>query len=241
MTNIHLFFDLDRTLWDFETNSRNTLVELYEELNLNEHIANFKTFHYSYIHINNELWKQYGRQRLTKEELRIERFRKTLQKFKITSEDIILKISEEYVKRSPYKMALMDGAEDTLRRLFDLGYNMHILTNGFREVQTIKLNHPGLKPYFKEVICSEDAGRNKPHRSIFEYALKKANCSAEKSIMIGDDYEIDIVGALNANLNAILFDPENRKRKARDFRKITHLKELPEILPFAFHPGLSSF
>ena len=230
----HIFFDLDRTLWDFEANSRETLFELYREKGLDQVIPNFKNFHYSYIHINNELWKLYGRKKITKDELRIERFRRVLNKFNQTDEELVSFFNEEYVNRSPKKKKLFPGSIDVLAELHRSGYSLHILTNGFREVQETKITTCGIAPYISELICSEDVGYNKPHIELFSYALKLIGSKSRDSIMIGDDYEIDIVGALNAGMNAILFDPDNCKRNARDFKKVTELSEIPAIIPFVF-------
>jgi len=234
MQGKHIFFDLDRTLWDFEENSKATLHELFLEKELDKVIPNFKSFHYSYIHVNNELWKLYGRKKITKEELRTERFRKVLKKFNYIDENLIDFFNEEYVNRSPKKNKLFPGSIDVLSDLHHSGYTIHILTNGFREVQETKIVTSGIAPYISELICSEDVGYNKPHLQLFSYALHLTGSKSKDAIMIGDDYEIDIVGALNAGMNAILFDPDNRKRHARDFRKVNALQEIPAILPFMF-------
>jgi len=75
MTNKHLFFDLDRTLWDFEKNSEIALFKLFHELSLDEAIDSFELFHSKYKKNNALLWKEYGAGRLSKENLRNDRFK----------------------------------------------------------------------------------------------------------------------------------------------------------------------
>jgi putative hydrolase of the HAD superfamily len=114
---------------------------------------------------------------------------------------------------------------------------MHIITNGFKEVQYIKLENSGLDPYFDVILCSEEVGHNKPSLQIFQYALKKAGAKASDSVMIGDDFEVDIIGALNAGMQGILFDPDDRYSNYQDSMRIKQLNELTDLLPWVFRPA----
>jgi len=181
MKEKHLFFDLDRTLWDFEKNSEIALRLLFEELGLHTLIPHFDSFHDNYKETNAHLWKEYGQGRIKKEELRSERFRRTLDNFKINDEHITEKLSSGYM-----------------------------------------------------ILCSEEVGHNKPSKLIFEYALQTVSAKAENSVMIGDDYEVDVVGARNSGMHAILFDPENEKSKLENLHRIKHLNELPGLLTWVF-------
>lgn len=234
MKEKHLFFDLDRTLWDFEKNSEIALRLLFEELGLHTLIPHFDSFHDNYKETNAHLWKEYGQGRIKKEELRSERFRRTLDNFKIKDERITEKLSSGYIELSPRQTALFPSALETLNELKSEGYQMHIITNGFKEVQFIKLEEARLKPYFDLILCSEEVGHNKPSKLIFEYALQTVSAKAENSVMIGDDYEVDVVGARNSGMHAILFDPENEKSKLENLHRIQHLNELPGLLPWVF-------
>lgn len=234
MTNKHLFFDLDRTLWDFEKNSEIALFKLFHELSLDEAIDSFELFHSKYKKNNALLWKEYGAGRLSKENLRNDRFKITLEYFEINNPDIVNKISDGYVELSPQQTALFPHTHETLDYLKKEGYNMHIITNGFKEVQYIKLNKSGLDHYFDVIVCSEDVGQNKPSPAIFKHSLNSANAKAADSVMIGDDYEVDVVGAQNFGMYGILFDPENTFSHYQDQHRIQSLNELPGLLPFIF-------
>jgi putative hydrolase of the HAD superfamily len=233
MRNIqHLFFDLDRTLWDFEKNSEMALHLLFHDLGLDQRQVDFHQFHQTYKEQNAVLWKLYGKGELKKEELRFLRFEITLEAFGISDRRIIDELSDGYVAISPKQTLLHDGALETLDQLKSDGYSMHIITNGFKEVQYIKLENSGLAPYFDTVVCSEELGKNKPAPEIFYHALTKAGAKNTGSVMIGDDPEVDVVGAINAGLSGILFDPEDVHRTPHSAVKIKRLSELSDVLPW---------
>lgn len=228
----HVFFDLDRTLWDFEKNSENALHLLFQDLGLYEHIPDFQDFHTTYKSKNAELWKLYGKGELSKEELRYLRFEITLEAFGIRDRKIIDEISDGYVEISPRQTILHTGALETLESLKKENYKMHIITNGFKEVQFIKLENSGLAPYFETVVCSEDVGKNKPAPEIFYHALNRSGAKNHHSLMIGDDPEVDVVGALNAGMKGVLFDPEDIHKTPESAHKIKKLNELLDVLPW---------
>ena len=230
MADKHLFFDLDRTLWDFETNSKKALEFLFSEFQLADSIQNFYSFHGTYKRINASLWKLYGKGKMTKEELRDERFIQTLSSFNIHDRTLAVKFSDSYVEFSPKQTILFPNTLETLEELKKLNYQMHIITNGFEEVQHIKLDNSNLKPFFDVIVCSENVGCNKPDIRVFQYAMNKAKAKASESIMIGDDREVDILGAMRSGMRAILFDPENHHKQASDDLKIRNINELPLLL-----------
>lgn len=225
-----LFFDLDRTLWDFEANSKKALQQLFADLQLDSHIEHFNHFHHTYVRINNELWNAFGKGKINKAELRDSRFQRTLEHHGISDLTITQRLSDGYIELSPRQTQLFPDAVDVLEQFRREGYRMHIITNGFPEVQYIKLENSGIAPYFDNVLCSEDVGFTKPHREIFQEALRRASCLPEHAIMIGDDFKIDIVGALNAGWTAIHFDPEHKFKKELTVKRIRSLKELPEAV-----------
>jgi len=234
----HLFFDLDRTLWDFERNSETALKQLYKELGLNELHGSFELFHNTYKETNAALWKDYGNGKISKEHLRSERFKVTFEKLNIQKSELIEKLSDGYIEISPKQTHLFPKALETLNDLKRDGYLMHIITNGFKEVQFIKLEEARLRPYFDLILCSEEVGHNKPSRFIFEHALHVTGALASESVMIGDDYEVDIVGARNCGMHGILFDPENTKGHLETEFRIRHLEELPEKLTWILRSRL---
>lgn len=230
MKTRQLFFDLDRTLWDFETNSRHALNHLFHQHQLAETIEHFMHFHHTYVRINAELWQQYGKGKLTKEQLRDERFRKALAHHGIHDAGLAQQMSDGYIELSPYQTALFPGAIEMLEELRSQDYRLHIITNGFQEVQHIKLKNSKLDGYFDLVLCSEEVGVTKPNRAIFQYAQQKTDCRPEHAVMIGDDLKADIVGALNAGWHAVHFDPEEKFKKEREVPRIRHLKEIPNVV-----------
>lgn len=227
MKDYHLFFDLDHTLWDFEKNSKMALKQIFKESGLDQHIDEFSTFHGVYKNSNRILWRQYGRGLLDKEVLRTKRFEDTLRYFRIDDPALVQTLSDSYLRISPYQKNLFPHAIETLTYLQKEKYQMHIITNGFKEVQHIKLREAGLLPFFDVIVCSEEVGINKPDPLVFEYSMRKAGTTRDKSVMIGDDYEVDYLGALNAGMRAIFFNHQGLKKVRKDDDYIHHLNELP--------------
>jgi putative hydrolase of the HAD superfamily len=222
----HIFFDLDHTIWDFDRNAQETLLELYEVYqlkNLGLHSADL--FIEKYTENNHHLWQQYHLGEITKERLREERFRKTFLELGIKPEHVPHQFEDDYVKISPTKTNLFAGAEKVLTYL-QKKYELHIISNGFKETTLTKMDLSGLNPYFTNVIISEDVGVNKPNQKIFEHALAKANAIKDESIMIGDSLEADIRGAQDFGLKAIFFNPLNIEKPADVEWQIFHLEEL---------------
>lgn len=228
----HLFFDLDRTLWDFERNSEAALRILFDELELGNRVKSFESFHKTYKKINAQLWQAYGTGKLTKEVLRVKRFDDTLKSFQADNRELAEQLADGYVSISPRQTHVFPNTHETLENLKNEGYRMHIITNGFKEVQYIKLENSKLLEYFDVIVCSEEVGKNKPAPEVFHHAMKHAEANPEESVMIGDDYRADILGAERVGMSTILFDP-NRKfnERAHDWR-IYSLERIPEILPF---------
>ncbi len=226
----HIFFDLDRTLWDFEKSAAQTFEEIYNNHKLLEKgIPSVNELHAAYTIHNDRLWDQYRKGEIKKEVLRGLRFSLTLKDFGINDNELGEKIGDDYVRLSPLKVNLFPYSVEILEYLFPL-YKMHIITNGFSEVQETKLKVSGMDKYFTEVITSEEAGVKKPNPEIFKFAFKKAGTQANESIMIGDDYEVDIVGAGNVGMRQIFFDPEKKFQKNGSTYHINCLKEIEGIL-----------
>lgn len=204
----HIFFDLDRTLWDFETNSERALEKIYSEQKLGEYFRSFRQFHTRYKKINAELWYLYSKNQIAKDRLRVQRFEDTFIQLTNKKEpELAEKIADLYVKLSPYQTTLFPNTKETLAQLKEQGYELHVITNGFKEVQFIKLENSGIIDFFDVILCSEEVGKSKPSPEVFYRALQLANAKAENSIMIGDSMEADVSGAENVGIKAILFDP----------------------------------
>ncbi|MBD3636445.1 MAG: noncanonical pyrimidine nucleotidase, YjjG family [Crocinitomicaceae bacterium] len=230
MTNVqHIFFDLDHTLWDFEKNSNETLSELFDEFRLEERIDNKDKFLATYQTVNGIYWKKYRDGVIDKKTVRSGRFTDTLRRFRLhDAEDLGKRIGDLYIQRGPTKTNLFPHVHETLQYLSDK-YPLHIITNGFKEVQFIKLGGSNLEKYFDIVLCSEEVGVNKPHRKVFETAMKMASVDPANSVMIGDNLEADIIGADKVGMNTILFDPKS-EYDGNHFTVINSLLELTKIL-----------
>jgi putative hydrolase of the HAD superfamily len=230
MKDHHLFFDLDHTLWDFEKNSKSALKQIFKESALDQKIKEFSSFHGVYKNNNRLLWRQYGNGKMTKEILRTKRFEDTLRYFKIVDKDLVEHLSQAYLDVSPFQKNLFPFAIETLTYLQKESYQMHIITNGFKEVQHIKLREAGLTPFFDIIVCSEEVGVNKPDPKVFHHSMEKAGANPIKSVMIGDDYQVDYLGALNAGMKAVFFNHKGEKKVRKDDDFVQHLNELPEKL-----------
>jgi putative hydrolase of the HAD superfamily len=225
-----LFFDLDHTLWDFETNSLETLNEIYEKHSLKSTgIPTVNDFIEVYHRHNYRLWADYRRGKIVKAALRVQRFELCLKEFGIHNQPLSVAIANDYVRISPTKTNLFPHTLEVLEYLA-AKYRMHIITNGFEEVQFTKLKLSGLMAYFTEVITSEDAGSTKPNPAIFDYALKRSGAKAETSIMIGDDADTDIKGARLAGMDQVLFDVADNQQDSLATYRITSLDQLTSIL-----------
>ncbi|NVO01911.1 MAG: noncanonical pyrimidine nucleotidase, YjjG family [Bacteroidetes bacterium] len=225
----HLFFDLDKTLWDFEKNSKETLTELYNNYKLSEkNIESFDVFFEKYTEINIGLWDLYRKGEIKKEYLSLQRFELTFNKFGFSDVELAQTFANDYISISPQKTHLFPGAIEVLEELC-IKYELHVITNGFKEVQYKKLNNSGLNNFFKTIITSEEAGFMKPDPKVFLYALEKAEATASESIMIGDDLEVDILSAQNFGMDQIFVNYEAISHDEKPTFEITNLFTLLEI------------
>lgn len=225
----NIYLDLDNTLWDFKTNSEKTLYNLIEE-HFPEKIDLYKKFLSVYYPVNEKLWVLYRKGLVKKDVLRIKRFTESFKQIGVTDEAKINIIAEGYTSLSPHQTVLFPYSLEILEYLRQKGYRIVLLTNGFKEVQTTKIIKSKIEQYIDKMICSEDAGYQKPHQKIFEYALKCMNSKKDESIMIGDDLKTDIAGAKKFGMDCVFFNPKNIKHNAEPTFEINNLKELEDIL-----------
>lgn len=226
----HILFDLDKTLWDFDHNSEETIFELYNDLGLKQKgISDFKNFFHDYEKINGDLWERYRHNEISKPDLMYMRFYKTLLVFGIDDLMLSKEFSEKYLKILPTKNQVFPDTYEILEYLCPK-YNLHIVTNGFEEVQFQKLRHAGLEKYFTHVITSEKAGYKKPDRNFFEFTLDEINAGADECLMIGDDMEVDLDGARNSGIDQVFCNFENMTHSENFTYEIFRLKELRAIL-----------
>ncbi|MGE0077169.1 MAG: YjjG family noncanonical pyrimidine nucleotidase [Bacteroidales bacterium] len=225
----HIFFDLDRTLWDFEQNKVDALRDIFFDYQLDSTFPDLMTFINSFSRHNDYLWDKYVKGELTKDVLRYKRFEVTLLDYGMNNSRLAKTLGEEYLKIMPLKTALIPGARDILEYLSEK-YKLHIISNGFNEVQFPKLERCHIEHYFEWVITSEIAGYHKPDSRVFGYSLSKANAKKEESIMVGDDLEIDIVGAKKFGIDQVYFNQEAKPHKTKVTHEISNLKDIITIL-----------
>jgi len=221
-----IFFDLDHTLWDFEKNSALAFEKIFEKHQLD---LNLEEFLLHYIPTNLKYWKLYRDEKISQEDLRYHRLKEVFDLMNMEVEDeMIHLLSHEYIHYLPQFNYLYEGAWEILDYLFPK-YKLHIITNGFQTVQAGKLKNSNIEHFFQTITNSEMAGVKKPNPLIFEYALKKANATKSKSIMIGDSLEADIEGAINVGLDAIFFNEFNVSVDEK-IHQVNHLMLLKEYL-----------
>ncbi|MFD2566331.1 YjjG family noncanonical pyrimidine nucleotidase [Pseudotenacibaculum haliotis] len=223
----HVFFDLDHTLWDFERNSALTFQKILPEAGVN---LAFESFAKSYTPINAKYWKLYREEKVSKENLRYSRLKETFDALGYDVEDSVINhLSEEYIFQLPNFNHLFDGTIELLDYL-DKKYELHIITNGFEEVQSLKMQRSGINGYFKEVITSESVGVKKPNPKVFKYAMSKASAAPENSMMIGDNLEADIQGAKDCGMNVIHYNSENLNDIPQNVTSVNHLLEIKQYI-----------
>lgn len=223
-----IFFDLDHTLWDYERNALETLQDLFNEYQLAAREVEFTKFHQQFNSVNAALWYQFDRGQITSEVIRQNRFKQVLEPFGIQDNDLIEAISANYLISCPKKPHLIPGTEATLDYLSSR-YILTIITNGFEEIQQMKLVSGNLHRYFAHIITSQRAGHRKPAPEIFDYALQLNGFQPGEALMIGDNPVTDIQGALNAGLDAVYFNPAGQE-ELPGVRTISALSELPLFL-----------
>ena len=199
----HVFFDLDHTLWDFDRNSKLAFETIFEK---NKIVVPVEEFLDVYSPINFQYWKYFRESKITKEQLRYGRLKKSFEGLNINIDDYLInKLSDDYITHLPDHNHLFDGALDLLEDL-NTKYALHIITNGFEQVQALKLKKSKIDHFFKTVTSSESVGVKKPDVKIFHHALTQAGAQVQESIMIGDTYEADILGAKNIGMRTIFFN-----------------------------------
>jgi putative hydrolase of the HAD superfamily len=223
----HIYFDLDRTIWDFDGNSYHTLKDILEKFDLSN--IDPDDFYKAYSYFNEQHWAMFREGKINKENLRLERFIKTLDKFGISNRELAEKISIEYIRIGPTRTGLVPYAREILEEL-SANYSLYIITNGFIDIQTNKLKNSSVYSYFKRIFTSEHAQTSKPNRGIFEYALSTVNAKKKESLMIGDDLEVDILGALAYGIDQVFYNPLGLQHNVQVTYEIRSLMELKEIL-----------
>ena len=226
----HLFFYLDHTLWDFDTNAKYSLSEIYAEFDLDKNVTPvFDDFYQKYIYHNEILWDRYQKGFITADELKWRRMWRTLLDFKIGDEELAKKLSSRFLEILPVQKAVFPHTIEILEYLTEKKYQVHLITNGFEKTQWSKIRNSGLDRFITHMITSEASNSLKPKKEIFDYALNKAGASLKESIMIGDNLEADIQGAMNAGMDTVFVNHINAVTDIKPTYTVTHLQQLEAI------------
>jgi putative hydrolase of the HAD superfamily len=231
----HIFFDLDNTLWDFTRNSARVLEELHGRFELaNAGIPTAAAFVERYEVHNEQAWKAYREGRLDHERLRWERYWRTLADFGCDNRKLAIELSGAYLDKLAEGPLLMPGARQVIQQLHSQ-FPLHIVTNGFEEVQRNKLKYSRLDGYFLSVTTAEAAGAAKPDPRIFRSALAAAGALPEESLYIGDHAATDS-SALAVGMHFLWYhpvhvsgDPESDPKKTGPEAALTVLQDLLDL------------
>jgi len=227
----HIFFDLDNTLWDHRKNAYLTIKHLFEqeEIALKYNI-DFEEFHAVYHEVNESLWEKIRDGIIDKEYLRKHRFYDTFNHFNVDDEELSMYFEEHFLDKILNHNELVEGAEYILEYLKAKNYTLHIISNGFKEVTERKCILSGIDKYFQTITSADTVGVRKPRPEIFEYSLSLSDATKENSILIGDDWIADVVGAQNFGMDVIFFDVFNENREEKGLKVIKHLLQIKEYL-----------
>ncbi len=218
---------MDHTLWDFEKNSDLTFYKVFDRQQVDVNLDDFLKV---YKPLNREFWKLYREEKISKETLRYQRLKKAFDAVNYSISDTLIDIiAIEYIEFLPHFNHLFDHAFDVLEYLKPK-YQLHIITNGFEEIQTKKMQSSNIHHYFEKIITSESVGVKKPNPKVFEHAMKMAKATKDNSIMIGDSVEADIEGALQVGMKAIHCNFEGEEITTCHFKSITSLLEIKQYL-----------
>lgn len=227
---LHIFFDLDHTLWDFDANNLLTFDEILKSHKLyGTAIPNLETFMAVYTLHNKALWDQYKQGLIQKGFLSYHRFELTLHHFGIDDLNLAKSMAEAYIRISPTKTILRNGATEILGWL-RAKYTLGLITNGFDEIQFVKIRNAGLEKFFSVIVTSEEAGFKKPDPGIFHYTMQKSGALPQSSLYVGDEPETDVVGARAANVDQVLVTFGKDYEESGATYTVRELLDLKEIL-----------
>lgn len=227
----HIFFDLDNTLWDHRKNAYLTIKDLFEKEEITlKYAIDFEEFHSVYHEINERLWEQIRDGIIGKEHLRKHRFYDTFKHFGVEDENLSEFFEEHFLDKILNHNELVEGAAYILDYLKSKDYTLHIISNGFKEVTERKCILSGIDKYFQTITSADSVGVRKPNPLIFEYSLGLSNAGKEESILIGDDWIADVVGAQRFGMDVIFFDVYRENRTEENLKSITHLLQIKDYL-----------
>ncbi|WP_298391974.1 YjjG family noncanonical pyrimidine nucleotidase [Hydrotalea sp.] len=226
----HIFFDLDHTIWDFEANAKATLLDLYAQHRLTDRgIESFPLFFERYSYHNERLWDRYTKGFIKQDELRWKRMWLALLDFKIADEMLSHQMAVGFLEQLPLKNAVFPYTIEILNYLTAKNYQLHLITNGFEAVQQKKLYNAQLQGFFQKVITSEVSNSLKPNKEIFLFAMEQTGARVENSIMIGDNLDADIQGAINVGMDSVFVNHLGIQPHIPSTYMVHHLQQLESI------------
>lgn len=226
----HLFFDWDHTLWDFETNSKKVLEQIYYEYNLRRFgILSPNHFIEVYMPINYRMWREFREGKIDTETVKYKRFEETFKEFGVINIDLAMEVKAFYLSRLPLGGVLMPNVIQTLSEL-EGKYQLHVVTNGFLEVTEYKIKHSNIASFFKVILSAEEVGVLKPNPQVFEEAFKRSGATADNSLFIGDNLIADVQGARNVGMHQVYYNPEKEVHEDNPTYEIADMHELVSIL-----------
>lgn len=225
-----LFFDLDHTLWDYEENARETLEELFQRFDLSSIIdSSDQHFIEVFFKVNDSLWDQFDKGHIHRSVIRNERFERVFSEFGVNNSKVAQEINRDFIAECPHKTNVVPGAFELLSELKP-GCGIHIVTNGFKEIQHIKLSKSGLDKYIDKVFISEEVGARKPEPFFFEFSLGEVDCTPRESLVIGDNLNTDIKGARDYGIDQVFYNPKKLKHTENVTWEISHLSQMLDLL-----------
>lgn len=225
----YIFFDLDNTLWDFEKNSYRAMLIVFNRFDILSNRVSFDDFFQCYSRHNNLLWESYRKKGITKRKLTKKRFQDTFNELDIRGVDPD-RMNTEYLMEMPKQNKLLAGARETLSYLKTKNYQLFVITNGFKEVQYNKLINTEIDGYFTKIFVSEEVKSPKPSYEIFEYAIKSSNAKKSKSLMVGDDWDADIIGASRFGIDSAYLNNSSDKDTAVTNPAIYFINKLHDLM-----------
>lgn len=225
----HIFFDLDHTLWDFDRNTSEAIAEIYKLFNFSKWPFTFNDFMKIFHEVNNYLWDRFNHGLIDRLELRNRRFNLILGKLGVDDHEVPDGIGEKYLELAPVKPNVIPHTHEILEYLKP-NYKLHIVSNGFDDVQHSKLKASRIHQYFDNIVTSDSSGHRKPQKGIFEFAIQEAGANKDNVLMIGDNLETDILGARNASIDHVFFNPQRIEHSENVTYEIDSLKQIRNIL-----------
>lgn len=226
----HLFFDLDDTLWDYKANAREALLQMFDEYDLQKFDEfNSESFVSTFLRVNYKLWDDLDHGLITKSVIRQKRFDIVFEALGIYSPKTSRELNSRFIELCPTKRNLTESAINVLDSV-KIDYKCHIITNGFKEVQYIKMKSSGVHEYFDEIIISDEVGTRKPEAKIFDIAISRSGAQKQESLMIGDNLKTDIRGAREYGIDQVFYNPERKSHGDSVTYEIKSMSELLKIL-----------